>query len=333
MSASRNFTTIDSSNFESFHQSTESDFSLMLSRFGKSFVGSQDAFMSGKPPILGDLLSPYFTSDGLLITSTHEFLGRMMQLHTNGFTQPFGIVDKKVDAFFKVLRHCADRSEWNPILKLEDAISTFKKELDKYRSNPDPKAYYKYFVEAAKLGLTVDELMLALHDIVQHRERNINMGWAEPSVGRDDAPVHQLTQLYFVFNEAGSGYAEDNSKLNALENGLANANSELASVKRTVVSLAAGKKERKSLKLSDRALKRALAYWMNSRHAQGWAHMQYGRAISKRNVYDHFQKELNGLGICSVDDLKHAIDNARKQFPDYYAKLASRNNGCQPGLF
>ena len=289
--------------------------------------------MSGKPPILGDLLSPYFTSDGLLITSTHEFLGRMMQLHTNGFTKPFGIVDKKVDAFFKVLRHCADRSEWDPILKLEDAISNFKKELEKYRANPDPKAFYKYFVEAAKLGLSVDQLVRVLHDVIQHRERNINLGCAEPSVGRDDAPAHQLVQLCFVFDGAAIRSAEDNSKLNTLENGLANANSELASVKKTVVSLASGKKEHKSLKLSERALKRALAYWMSSRHAQGWAHMQYGRAISKRNVYDHFQKELNGLGICSVEDFKHAIDNARKQFPEYYAKLASRKNGCQATLF
>lgn len=331
MSALRNFTTIDNSNFDSFHKSTESDFSLTFSRFGKSFVGSQDAFISGKPPILGDLLSPFFTPDGLLITSTHDFLGRMMRLHSNGFTEPFGIVDKKVDAFFKVLRHCADRNEWNPILKLEDAISSLRREIEKYRSNAN--GFYDYMARTVKLGETIDQRVLDLFEVIQHRERNIKLGCAGPSVNRDDAPVQQLVQLCFVFDEAAIRSAEDNSKLNDLENGLANANSELASVKKTVVSLATGKKERKSLKLSDRALKRALAHWVNSRHAQGWAHMQYGRAISKRNVYDHFQKELNGLGICSVEDFKHAIDNARKQFPELYAKLASRKNGCQATLF
>ena len=331
MSDLGNFTTIDNSNFDSFHKSTESDFSLTFSRFGKSFVGSQDAFMSGKPPILGDLLSPFFTPNGLLITSTHDFLGRMMRLHSNGFIEPFGIVDKKVDAFFKVLRHCADRNEWNPILKLEDAISSLRQEIEKYRSKTC--GFYDYMARTVKLGETIDQRVHDLFEVIQHRERNIKLGCAGPSVNRDDAPVQQLVQLCFVFDEAGVRSAEDNSKLNALENELANANSELASVKRTVVSLAAGKKERKSLKLSDRALKRALACWMASRHAQGWAHMQYGRAVSKRNVYDHFQKELNGLGICSVDDFKHAIDNARKQFPDYHARLASRKNGCQATLF
>ena len=327
-------------NFESYHEQAEGSLLRSLSNFGKKFQGVQDVYTEGSPPLIGEPLSLLITNKSELIQSVHNFKTALVTLYTLGYRVPFDRIDKTVDLFFWILRHCANFKDWGKIGDLETIVRDCREEIHDCRERQiDP-----YYYDAAVMHhfSNIDECLLGkggIRDIIFNREQLIKCNAADvlPYSHFNANPEGvKLQQLEFDFNKA---FDKLYSKIDNLKDSMENTNSKLdygnsklESIEQSSLAIANGKKHRTSLQLSDNTLVRCAQLWIGGRSAKGWKECKPGRRNDKSVVFYHNQAELEKLGVHTPDEYRRAIDNARKQHPELFEKKSTRKNRCQPTL-
>ena len=215
-------------NFETIHKEAEGNLLQALSNFGKKFQSVQQVYTDGRPPIVGDPLSDLLSRKSELIQRVHNFKTALVTLYSLGYNVSFDRINKTVDLFFWILRHCANFKDWDKISNLETVVRNCREDIQDYRAQRiDP---YHYDIAVVKHFSKSDTCLLddgGIRDVVYSREQLIRCDAAQGlpyshfNANPDGA---KFEQLEFDF---GKAFDKLYSKMDSLTVRVENTNSKL----------------------------------------------------------------------------------------------------------
>ena len=323
------FSPFTNNTLSDIHKQSEDTLLNSLLHFDQSFQIVQKPYTDGIPPITGERISLLLGSNAELCNSMHVLQRNLIALHMLGFKDPFDRIRLPIKNFFSILRHCANEEDWESIKNLEDEYEEVAETISDFREQKVNPAVY--CLNVGRSFERIDSFFKKVRGDVRHRETDIMSGHAKPIVYPADVHIVKREPTYkqstFDFSDSAKLDGIDskidaaNSKLEAANSKIEAVHSKLSDVDSKVNALSKGKARRTNREFSEQALKFCATIWLGSKSAFGSVRGTNGRPPSKLDVYTYHSHDLNTRHhVMSVDDFRHAIDDARKRFPELFPK-------------